>query len=174
MKQKVGEENLAFIEIRMVQTVGLPEVKVIPCVQDAHTEFPLCIPQYRAAEIVRGRTLPGPQSFLRLSSLGQAAALILLAAAAGAWIISSRFHGETCRHVPRTLTRVERKSNRLKAKTGSAHFVLEDAPVLHHKPHSFQFTDILQRVTGNRDDIRVGSGRDHTELTLHVEQFRCA
>jgi len=56
----------------------------------------------------------------------------------------------------------------------SAHFVLEDAPVLHHKAHSFQFTDILQRVTGNRDDIRVGSGRDHTQLTLHVEQFRCA
>src|SRR3989442_13961049 len=96
----------------MVQTVVLPDDKVIPCVQDAHTELPLCRPQYRAAESVRGRTLPGPQSFLRLSSLGQAAALILLAAAAGAWIISSRFHGETCRHVPRTLTRVERKDRK--------------------------------------------------------------
>src|SRR6266576_4882816 len=50
-------------------------------------------------------------------------------------------------------------------------FSFKDIPVLHHKLHIFKRLDVPHRIAVDRNDIGIGSGCNHADLSLHVEHF---
>src|SRR5262249_9222629 len=54
----------------------------------------------------------------------------------------------------------------------SGPLVLEDLAVLHDESDLAQLADVLQGVAGHGDEVRVGAGRDHTQVPLAVQHLR--
>src|SRR2546427_6249682 len=57
---------------------------------------------------------------------------------------------------------------------GSACLLLEHLAVLHHELHVFERLYVTQRVAAHGNDVGVRSGRNHADLSLHIEHLGSA